>query len=84
MVKILHDFMSTELVSASRQRNMSASEASGEAGEDDQQAPLRPPLVNKVETVSPKTAKMLFANKKEMDMMYREELEHLHEATAGR
>lgn len=89
MVKVLRDFLSTELVS--RQRVMSASEASGESGQDDQLAPELPPATNKVcdcEEVSAvkvlKTAKMLFANKGERDIMYREELDHLAHATAER
>lgn len=92
MVKILQDFASTELAPASRQRRiMSASEASGEEGEEERQAPELPPLVNKhcdfdgaVPSVSPKTAKLIFANKKVGDMMWREELEQLQEATEGR
>lgn len=92
MVKILHDFASTELVPASRQRRiLSASEASGEAGEEERQASELPPLVTKpcdfdgaVPSISPKTAKLIFANKKEGDVMWKEELEHLQEATEGR
>lgn len=88
MVKILHDFTSTELVSTPRHRILS-SEATGEAGEEERQAPELPPLLNKVcdgtvPSVSPKTAKLIFANKKESDVMCREELDHLQKATAGR
>lgn len=89
MVKLLCDYTSTEVVS--RQRNASSSEASGEAGEEEQQAPELPPLTNKTcnhEDLAPKglhkTAKLLFANKKEIDIMYREELDHLSRATRGR
>ena len=89
MVKILRDFLSTELVS--RQRITSASEASGESGQDDQLAPELPPATNKAcdcDKVSlvklPKTAKILLANKQERDIMYREELDHLEQATANR
>lgn len=84
MVKILHDFTATELVSTPRHRILSNSEATGEAADDEQQAPV-PLLVNKANGyVSPKTAKLIFANKKETDMMCREELDHLQKATAGR
>lgn len=89
MVKILRDFLSTELVS--RPRITSASEASGESGQDDQLAPELPPAINKVcdrddeVTVKlPKSAKLLFANKKERDIMYKEELHHLARATNER
>lgn len=88
MVKILRDYLSTEMVS--RQRNISASEASGEESQENQVAPELPPITNTPcdckesvpATNSPKTAKLLFANKKERDIMYREELEHLSHSTA--
>lgn len=91
MVKVLRDFMSSEMVST-RQRIMSTSEASGEASEENQQAPELPPLTNKAcdcsevvpHTDIPKTAKLFFANKKEKDVMWKEELEHLKQATAER
>ena len=89
MVKLLHDFTSTELVS--RQRNISASEARGEAGQENQQAPeLPPPATGREEdevvrtSGVPKTAKLLFANKRERDVMWREELDHLVYATRDR
>lgn len=84
MVKILHDVASKELVSSSRSRIVSMSEA---RGEEEQVPELSPPL-NKVggpmPSVAPKRVKLIFANKKERDIMYQEELEHLQEATAGR
>lgn len=95
MVKVLCDFTSTELVSRP-QRNVSISEASsseatGEASAENQQAPELPPVTNKtcecndmVSSGLPKTAKLLFANKKERDVMYMNELEHLSYATAER
>ena len=90
MVKVLHDFMASELVS--RQRNTSASEAHGEAGEEEQVAPELPPLTHDhcdspdgaVQNSTPKAARMLFANKKEKDIMYKEELDHLRHTTADR
>lgn len=92
MVKVLHDFMSSELVS--RQRNTSASEARGEAGEEPQVAAELPPLTHDhcdyppggavQGSRTPKSARMLFANKKERDVMYMEELDHLRHATADR
>lgn len=89
MVKILKDFMSTELVS--RQRYISTSEAKGEASQEDQQAPELPPATsstrNSLEFIPnglPKTAKLLFANKKEEDIMWRQELDALIHATAKR
>lgn len=90
MVKILHDFAATELASTPRHRIMSNSEATGEAGEEEQQALELPPTLNKVcsdgavPTVTPKTAKLIFANKQERDVMCMEELDHLQKATAGR
>lgn len=90
MVKILREFLASELVS-SRQRNSSTSEASGEAGEENQQAQEFPPLTNNGSnsevlptSTSPKRAKLIFANKKEKDVMCREELDHLSSATAER
>ena len=95
MVKVLRDFTSTELVSQPR-RNLSineasSSEASGEAEEENQHAPELPPLNNKTSSCSqvavsgpPRRVKLLFANKKEKDVMYWTELEHLSHATAGR
>jgi hypothetical protein len=90
MVKILHDFASTEMVPASRPRILSTSEATGEEGEEEQQAPELPPLTNKVCDCDgpapsvPKTLKLIFANKKEQDVMWKEELKYLQEATEGR
>lgn len=88
MVKILRDYVSTE--SVHRQRIISTSEASGEASEEEQTAPELPPTTNKIceeeskGVGSPRTAKLLFANKKERDVMCKEELAHLEAATAGR
>lgn len=89
MVRVLHDFMASELVS--RQRNTSASEARGEAGEEDQVAAELPPLTHDhcdypgvVLNSTPKSARLLFANKKERDVMCMEELDYLRHATAGR
>lgn len=91
MVKILRDFALTESVeSVSRQRIISTSEASGESSEENQQAAAElPPLNDKVfsgivPSASPKTARLLFANKKARDIMYDKELEHLRNATADR
>ena len=96
MVKLLRDFTSSELVSRPQQRNVSineasSSEATGEAGEENSQAPELAPVTSETsetsETVfngSPKTAKLLFANKRERDIMYRQEVDHLSYATAGR
>lgn len=95
MVKLLHDFTSTQLVSRP-QRNVSineasSSEATGEASEESLQAPELPPVGSKACECGdavlgglPKTAKLLFANKKERDIMYANELEHLSYATAER
>ena len=89
MIKILRDFMSTEIVE--HQRRFSASEAVGESGQDDQPAPEFPPATNNAsdcEEVSPsnhsKSVKMLFANKKERDIMFRKELDLFAEATDDR
>ena len=95
MVKLLRDFTSTQLVSR-QHRNVSineasSSEATGEASEENLQAPELPPVDNKTCDCGdvlfsglPKTAKLLFANKKERDIMYSNELEHLSYATAER
>ena len=89
MVKILWDFLSSELIS--RHRNTSVSEASGEANQENQQAPELPPATNQscecnelTSTRISKTAKLIFANRREKDIMYREELDHLVIATAER
>ncbi len=90
MVKILRDYLASELVS--RQRYVSASEATGEASEENQQALELPPATTTTPCVDgmivpskfPKSAKLLFANKKEKDIMYRVELDHLEQATANR
>ena len=89
MVNLLRDYTSSEVVS--RQRNANSCEAPGEAGKEEQPAPELPPLTNEATkeqnkgTQSPaKTAKLLFANKKERDVMYREELEHLTHITRQR
>jgi len=70
---------------------MSVSEASGEASAEEQLAPELPPLTNKacdcpeiVPSGIPKTARLLFANKREKDIMWQEELKHLEIATAER
>ena len=87
MVKLLRDYTSKEVVS--RQRNASSSEARGESAEAELQAPELPPnkICEEKNTVPkdlPKSAKLIFANKKERDIMYREELEHLSRATRER
>lgn len=87
MVKLLCDYTSSEVVS--RQRNASSSEASGV--EELVQAPELTPVTSKtcehedvVPKGMPKTAKLLFANKKQRDVMYKEELDHLSRATRER
>ena len=89
MVKILRDFMSTELVE--RQRRSSTSEAVGESGQADQLAPELPPATNNAcdcvevsPSNRPKSVKMLFANKKERDIMFKKELDLFAEATDNR
>lgn len=93
MTKLLCDFTSTEL--SSRQRNISSSEARGEASEEEQLAPELPPLTNKpcggqeegegaAASGLPRKAQLLFANKQERDIMWREELEQLSRATRER
>ena len=81
MAKILRDYLSSELTT--RTRITSASEACGEEEED---APELPPShsetdEDEVVVKVSKTAKLLFANKREKDIMYREELDHLAHAT---
>lgn len=88
MVKIMREVASTELVS--RQRVTSTSEASGESYEENQQAPELAPQAcdcdNKVvaTAASPKTARLLFANKTTRDIMCEKELEQLRHATGQR
>ena len=89
MIKILRDFMSTELVE--HHHRSSASEAVGILGEDDQLAPeLRLATENACSCEEiwpsnrPKSVKMLFANKKERDIMFKEELDLFAESTDNR
>ena len=78
--------MSTEIVE--HQRRSSSSEALGELGQDDHLALEFPPTTSNTsncEDISllnyPKSVKMLFANKKERDIMFRKELDLFAEAT---
>ncbi len=86
MVKILKDYLSSEV--KTRNRITSASEASGESGAEEVAQELPPSNSEpcncddeKQEDNLPKTAQLLFANKRERDIMYKEELNHLAQAT---
>jgi len=87
MVKILRDCLVSEV--KPRLRNTSASEARGESREEEV-APELPPSTSEpcnyeaedqVDGNTPKTAQLLFANKKEQDIMFRQELDHFAMAT---
>jgi len=90
MVKILRDYLMSEI--KPRPRVTSASEACGESREEEV-APELPPSTSEpcsyeeedqVDGNTHKKAQLLFANKKERDIMFRQELDHLAMATSNK
>ena len=92
MVKILRDYLMSEV--RPRPRITSNSESRGESREEEEVAPELPPSTSEPCNYEdkdqvdggklPKTARLLFANKRERDIMCRQELDHLATATSNK